>query len=199
MRLYLVLTLLLIVVLVAGVAASVKYEWQLVSEPAKRIRTWCNEWGNTASVGGLALALVGIAISAFKSIAAQTAAANAEQAANQARNAVQHVDVIIKLTEAATILDEMRKHYSKENWEEFLECHRAIARPLFACKGPASTLSPADKTEIQGVLRQLSQVSQEIEKAHAEGAKTRTSKERLATILHNQAEKLATLEGTLRI
>ncbi|QDU36538.1 hypothetical protein Mal4_08250 [Maioricimonas rarisocia] len=86
------------------------------------MKRFLNEhWGDTASVIGLVVSLVGFAIAIRQASAARTAAQRAEAAANRVRSTIYGFDLLQNLTALTQILSEIVTLHRHSAWQAVVE------------------------------------------------------------------------------
>jgi hypothetical protein len=130
-------------------------------------RTWAAQWGNIASVLGIALTIVGFAFSLVGIRRSKSAAERAAAAAGQARDAINFTNSIAELAGAQAILEEIKRLQRENAWRVIPDRYSTLRLKLIGIRGSGSAATEEQRQVLQGAIAQLAELEQKIERALA--------------------------------
>lgn len=134
------------------------------------LRTFAARWGDVASVAGLAISLVGFAITIVSVLRSKSAAESAAQAANAARNSLLFVSSIAQLASALAVMDEIKRLQRESAWRVIPDRYAALRAKLIAIRSEAEHISDEHNLALQDAIGQLADLEQKVERALSRNA-----------------------------
>ena len=119
-------------------------------------------WGNVASVAGLGLAWVGFVWTISLALRSKRAAIAAELAASEARDALLRFDVIVELTKAIAVLEDIFQRHLESDWASLPVRYALIRSHLVAIKSSSHLQCDEHRDRLAGVLQQLRTIDEKV-------------------------------------
>ena len=108
-----------------------------------------NNIGDLASVAGLAISIVGFAVTLWNVARSRSAAERAEEAANQARSRFRLFDTIGALTEAMAMMTQIQQLHRERAWGRAIASYPVVARLLREVGGMSPDLTRPELSALQ--------------------------------------------------
>lgn len=121
-------------------------------------------WGDTASVAGLVVSLVGFVIAIRQASRARTAAQRAELAANQIRSTIYGFDLLQNLTALTQILSEIVTLHRHAAWQAVVERYATARKFVVAIQAAGFAFSVKEKEVVASLRRQLAEMEKKVER-----------------------------------
>jgi len=128
-------------------------------------------WGDTASVAGLVVSLVGFVIAIRQASRARTAAQRAEIAANQIRSTIYGFDLLQNLTALTQILSEIVTLHQHGAWQAVAERYVTARRLVVATRAAKFQFSVREKELMTSLLQQLAEMEEKVDGVIMKGNK----------------------------
>lgn len=161
---------------------------------------WSLHWGDVASVSGLFVAWYGFIWTICVASKSKTASESAQKAAEETRDAVGYFDSVVQLGRAETLMEEIIRSHRSNEWVGLASRYDRIRELLVPLKNPSSRLDRNQQAKIGGVLKQLKDIHQKIDRSPlVEQGKPPTGHMKLLDILKDQKDHLVELLGDLRM
>lgn len=132
-------------------------------------RAWATQWSDVINLAGLALTLIGFAITIFGVWRSKGAAEQARDAAMAARETIAHYDVVADLSSAMAIMDEIKRHQRHGAWTVLPDRYATLRRRLVAIKGSQADLSDTQRQTLQGSIETFADLERRVERAVSVG------------------------------
>ena len=160
---------------------------------------WSAHWGDVASVSGLVVAWYGFILTICIASKSKSAAESAQKAAEETRDSVGYFDSIVQLGRAETLMEEIIRSHRGHEWVGLPTRYDRIRELLAPLKNPSSRLDRNQQAKIGGVLKQLKDIHQKIDRSPlVEQGKPPTGHMKFLDILKDQKDHLVELLGDLR-
>jgi hypothetical protein len=158
---------------------------------------FCTTWGDTASVVGLFLGVIGFAITIWAALRSKTAAEAAAAAALQAKSKILKQGTLFNFSTALAAMDDIVRLNREKEWEACLDRHSQLDRILVELNTGIENLSLDQQAKIQGCLQQLKTIENQIE-GHFSSGKPEPDISRLNRVVKNQITILHGIAVTLK-
>lgn len=121
--------------------------------------------GDVASIIGVLIALIGFAVTIRNVRASKAAALRAEEAANQAREAIRFFDVVAEISTAIAAMEEIRRLHRDAAWAILPDRYGALRKSLVTIRASAPDLSDDEQARIQAAISFLADLEASVEHA----------------------------------
>ena len=121
--------------------------------------------GSAASVAGVALSLIGFAITIRNVYVSRRAAERAEVAAIEAREAVRLFDTIQELAMALSALEEVKRLHRDHSWAALPERYSALRKRLITIRQANVSLSEEQSSRLQRAITYLADMEKTVERS----------------------------------
>jgi phosphoglycerate-specific signal transduction histidine kinase len=130
---------------------------------------WLDQFDSFITAHHLAnlINVVGLAITVFIALRAKSAANQAKQAANAVRRTISAHGVMVDLTRAMEMIEEIRRHHRTRQWQILPERYSALRQCLRSITSANRSLSDEHRTNLQATMQQVRDIEQKIEEAIA--------------------------------
>jgi len=156
-----------------------------------------NNYGDFASVVGLAITLGGFAITIYGVWKSRTAAETATIAANDAKKAVLRTEIISNFSSAVTAMEEVKRLHRAGAWEVVPDRYSFLRRTLISIVSNHKDLSDNHKSLIQSAIAQFRELESSVE-TFLSGGKNAPSSAKLNKIVTAQMDKLDEVLNTVK-
>ena len=129
------------------------------------LRNWATQWGDLASVFGVALTTIGFAVTLFAVWRSKNAAEQARLAAQGVITSFAHYDAIADLSSAMVIMDEIKRLQRHGAWAILPDRYSELRRRLVAIKGSGAPLNDLQRLVLQSAIEAFADLERRIEKA----------------------------------
>ena len=150
---------------------------------------WASGWGDIASLAGLAVGLVGFAVTIIAVWRSKSAAEAAASAAKRTHDALVYVDAIADFAAAVGIMDEIKRLQREGAWRVLPERYSALRQHLIRIIAVEGTVATNDAGVIREAVGQFSDLEKRVENALARGA-TPANPAKLNEVVSAQVDRL---------
>lgn len=158
---------------------------------------WQQHWGDVASVSGLLVALIGFALTIWKSWTAATAAAEAWEAAKSARDQIHSFDLLQHLAKLLQIMEEIKRLHRLEAWA-ILPDRYSVARQLaIIAKKSSFEFDEEHHSSFSSLIAQLTAMETKVERVNMREIQP-PSREAYNEILRRHSDELTELIADVR-
>lgn len=156
-----------------------------------------NNYGDFASVLGLAVTLIGFAITIYGVWSSRSAAERASIAANEAKQAVMRTEVISNFSSAVTAMEEVKRLHRAGAWTVVPDRYSFLRRTLISIVANHRDLSQPHKILIQSAVSQFRELESSVDTFLFNG-KNAPSSAKLNKIVTAQMDKLDEVLNTVK-
>lgn len=146
-------------------------------------------WGDWASVLGLLVGVVGFAVTIYSVKRSRSAAESAQQAANDARQAILRTEVIASFASAVTVMDEVKRLHRAGAWSILPDRYSYLRRALISIRSNHPNLNENHRVLIQSAIEQFQLMESTVE-SHLAGNGSQLNAAKLNKIVTSQIDKL---------
>jgi hypothetical protein len=158
----------------------------------RELLRWLHEsnWDAGASVFGVAITIVGFAVTLFQVARSKSAAEGAEEAAADVRKHLALQTVAADLASLMSDIEEMKQLHRDGYWALMPVRYSAVRRKLLGVKASCPTLTRTQRSSITGVIDQFKDIEEIVERAIASPRKAPTDVAALNKLAAEQSDKL---------
>lgn len=127
--------------------------------------------GDLSSLAGLAVSIIGFAITIYTAYRSKSAAQAAETAARETRARLAAFDSMVAISTAIAGLDEVRRLHRQSAWAILPDRYSALRKALISIRNAAGDLSEAHAASLQAAIQQLANLEQQMDQVIANPSK----------------------------
>lgn len=156
-----------------------------------------NHWGDIASVIGVIISIIGFIFTIVGVRRSKNAAQRAEEAARDVQKVIFRSDIIMDLSAAVTIMDEIKRLHRVPAWVILPDRYSTLKRILVNINSSNSNLSKEHKTALQSAIQQFTDIERKVERALASESPY-PNVAAINDIVSTQADKIGEVLATIR-
>jgi hypothetical protein len=161
---------------------------------------WFSNWGNVTSVIGVLISVVGFVYTVLLAREAVVASKAARKAADEAKKSVYNFDCIVQLTNAISLLEQIKESHRKSEWVQLPRLYSETRGSLVTLTGGVSRLDGVQKNVVASVLVHLNDIDEKIEAFNRlQRAGEPAKSGGWLSLLKAQSDKLTLLQADLRL
>lgn len=131
------------------------------------VLAFAGQWGDMASIAGLAISLVGFGFTLVGVRRSRSAAEAAASAAEQTRSALLQNNAIVELSAAMTAMDEIKRLQREGAWHILPDRYSSLRASLIRIRSAGGSISAEDGSALSAAISQFGELEQRIERALA--------------------------------
>lgn len=148
-----------------------------------------SDYGSIASIAGALIGVVGFSLTLMNVARTRSAAARAENSAQQVLRRVQLYDLLSDITQAISLVEELKRIHRLQDWKVTLERYAELKKVLIAIRDTSVDLTEEQQSQLQGAITNLSDIEDQVERALEKGTSVKQV-HRINGIMTKQAENL---------
>jgi hypothetical protein len=125
--------------------------------------------GDLASLAGVAISVVGFAITIWNVRRSKTAAERAEAAAGEARRVIRSYETVSDFSAAIAIMEEIKRLHRAGQADMLLDRYAMLRKVLIGVRKLSPTINEQMDTQIQSSITTLATMEDLVEKSRSEG------------------------------
>jgi hypothetical protein len=129
-----------------------------------------NHIGDIASVGGVAISIVGFIVTVWNVRRSKSAAERAEAAANEARTLMRSYETVADFSAAIAIMEEIKRLHRTGQLDVSLDRYAALRKVLIGVRKLSPSVDQAMGNHIQSAITTLATMENLVEKCRSEGS-----------------------------
>jgi hypothetical protein len=129
------------------------------------LRQWAAQWGDIASIGGIILTVAGFVVAIIGIWRSKSAADQARQAAEDARDNIARYAAITDLAAAMTIMEEIKRLQRNGVWPVLPERYSELQRLLTAIRESNIGLSEAQRQKLERAIETFAESEKKVDRA----------------------------------
>lgn len=162
------------------------------------VKNWVEQnWGDLASVAGLAVSVIGFLLTIVGVWRAKSAAEAAQNAARQTKEVIVRSDMIADISAVISMMNEIKRFHREGNWSGSLERCSEIRQKIISIRGTGSNLTKEHQTFLSSAGQQFKDIETQVETVAA-GKKRSLPYATLNVIVSEQVDRLNEVLVTLK-
>lgn len=125
--------------------------------------------GDLASIAGVAISIIGFAVTLWNVRRSKSAAERAERAANDARRMIRDYETLSDLSAGIAIMEEIKRFHRIGQVEPLLDRYAALRKVLIDVRKMSPTTDQAMDRTIQNAITTLATMETQVERSRAAG------------------------------